>query len=114
MKRRLAREIVTLYHSREAALKAEAEFDRVFVDKETPDEMDTFAAASSPVQIVQLLYDAGLASSKGEARRLVNQGAVRVDGKKITDINYRLEVLQERVLKVGKRRFLRVQVESGR
>lgn len=114
LKRRLAREIVTLYHSAEAAAVAEAEFDRVFVERETPSEMETFYVSSSPVPILQLLYDSGLASSKGEARRLVMQGGVSVDGTRITDITHRVDVDRERIVKVGKRRFLKVRVESAR
>ncbi|MFQ6615540.1 MAG: tyrosine--tRNA ligase [Fidelibacterota bacterium] len=113
LKRRLAREIVALYHSREAALEAESKFDRIFVNKEAPEEMKTFPVPSSPVSIVQLLFDSGLASSKGEARRLVTQGAVRVDGEKVTDTAHRLEVDTERILKVGKRRFLRVRLKPS-
>lgn len=114
LKRRLAREIVTLYHSRDAASKAEAEFDRIFVDKETPEDMDTYWVESSPVPIVQLLYESGLASSKGEARRLVTQGAVRVDGMKVTDITHRLRIDRERIVKVGKRKFVKIRSSPTR
>ncbi|MFQ6674213.1 MAG: tyrosine--tRNA ligase [Fidelibacterota bacterium] len=108
LKRRLAREIVRLYHSEESALEAEREFDRVFVAKEVPEEVESFSVDSSPVNIVQLLFDAGLVSSRREARRLIDQGAVRVDGERVTDISFKLDVKMERILKVGKRRFLKV------
>lgn len=110
LKRRLAREIVALYHSREGAAEAEREFDRVFVQKTVPDKVKRRHVGKSPIGIVQLLLDAGLVNSKSEARRLVKQGAVRVDGERITDITTKLEVDRERVLKVGKRRFLKVSV----
>lgn len=110
LKRKLAREIVTLYHSEEAALQAEREFDRIFIEKGIPEELESYKVTSSPVNIVQLLYDARLVLSKRDGRRLVKQGAVKVDGEKITDITANLQIENERVLKVGKRRFLKVYV----
>jgi len=110
MKRQLAREIVSLYHSRSIALEAENEFDRIFIKKEIPEEVKKFKIKTSPINIIQLLYDAGLISSKREGRRLIEQGAVKVDGEVITDITVELNIKDERILKVGKRRFLRVYI----
>lgn len=108
LKRRLAREIVAIYHSEEAAMEAEREFDRVFVEKMVPEEMDSFRTGKSPLSIVELLFDSGLVTSRREARRLIEQGAVRIDGKQVMNITTEVNVDTERILKVGKRRFLKV------
>jgi tyrosyl-tRNA synthetase len=110
-KRRLARTLVALYHSAEDAEHAEREFDRMFKDREAPDEMSEFvlpAASATSVGIVQLLTDAGLVPSKSEARRMIDAGAVSVDGAKVTDHNAFVSVAQAVVVRVGKRGFRRV------
>ncbi|MCH7733514.1 MAG: tyrosine--tRNA ligase [Candidatus Marinimicrobia bacterium] len=108
LKRKLARAIVSLYHTKEAAIEAEKHFDQLFIHKGLPDEIDTYKPSSNPVQILNLMVDSGLVTSKREARRLIEQGAVKINGEKITDINFVLLIDQEVVLKVGKRRFLKV------
>ncbi len=105
-KMKLAWEIVDAFHGREAADAAEAYFRRVFQERELPEEMPTWELRG-PVNIVDLIFEAGLARSKSEARRLIQQGAVRLDGERVTDIEQVVEP-REAVLKVGKRRFLRV------
>jgi tyrosyl-tRNA synthetase len=110
IKRSLARKIVSMYHSEEDAGAAEEEFDRIFVKKDVPDEIETFsyAAPNGTVGIVQLLLDAKLVDSKGEARRLIEQGGVSVDGMKIADINASVQLLRPVIVKVGRRRFLKI------
>jgi len=110
MKRRLARELVTLYHSREAARLAEEEFDRIFVKKDLPDELPecTVSAEGGTIGIIKLLTEAGLVSSNSEARRMVDQGAVSVDGSRIVDPNALINLERSAIVKVGKRRFARV------
>ena len=61
-----------------------------------------------PTNIVDIIFDAGLARSKSEARRLVQQGAVKLDGERVTSIEAEIKVEDEQVLQVGKRRFLRL------
>jgi tyrosyl-tRNA synthetase len=109
-KRRLARELVALYHSREAARLAEEEFDRIFVKKDLPDEIPDVKvpADGGTIGIVKLLTEAGLVSSNSEARRMVDQGAVSVDGNKIADPNALVNLDRSAIVKVGKRRFARV------
>jgi tyrosyl-tRNA synthetase len=109
-KRRLARELVALYHSREAARLAEEEFDRIFVKKDLPDEIPekTVSAEGGTIGIIKLLTEAGLVSSNSEARRMVDQGAVSVDGSKVVDPNALVDLERSAVVKVGKRRFARV------
>ena len=110
VKRRLARTLVSMYHSEEGARAAEDEFDRIFVKKDIPDEVEEYIypAAAEHIGILQLLVETKLAASKGEARRLIDQGGVTMDGVKIDDINASVELERPVILKVGRRRFLRV------
>ena len=108
LKRQLSREIVSLYHGEESALEAEAEFDRIFIESDVPDEMDEWTAGAVEVLILSMMCDSGLVSSKREARRLIEQGAVTIDGEKVSDITTNVNVSSSVVLKVGKRRFIRV------
>ncbi len=107
IKRTLARTFVQMYHSQEAATAAEEEFDRIFVEKSIPDDIEEFTI-STPMTITALMAEAKLAASKGEARRLVDQGGVSIDGERVTDPNAFLPDKSEFILKVGKRRFLKV------
>ena len=108
MKRQLAREIVTIYHSPEAAKAAESNFDRIFVEGDEPEEMDEYIVEKSPVVVLNVIHDAGLVSSKREGRRLIEQGGVKIDGEKIRDINSEIVVDKPRILRVGKRKFLKL------
>lgn len=110
LKRQLARTFVEMYHNEKAAQKAEEEFDRIFVQKDVPDIVEEFRlkAGNGIRNLIGLLTVANLAGSKSEARRLIEQGGVSIDGEKITDFNAPLPPKKEFVLKVGKRRFLRV------
>lgn len=110
LKRRLARSLVTLYHNSETAQKAEEEFDRIFVAKTLPDEVEEFKLkpGNGVSSIALLLTATHLATSKSEARRLVEQGGVSIDGERISDVNAPIPRKKEFVLKVGKRRFLKV------
>lgn len=104
----LAKLIITDFHSNNAANEAEEAFTRQFVQKEIPDEIDETWVASGSHQLAQLLADTGLAASKGEARRLIDQGGVKLNGEKVS-ANNDVEVNSEGVLiQVGKRKFLRV------
>ncbi len=110
LKRKLARTLVTLYHDAKTADKAEGEFDRIFKDKSLPDEIEEFRLTSQngTLNVVGLMTAAKLADSKSEARRLVEQGGVSIDGEKVSDANASLPSKKQFVLKVGKRKFLKV------
>ncbi len=110
LKRRLARELVTLYYNEEAARKAEEEFDKIFVEKEVPEDIDSFTihAENGRIPIIELLTVTKLASSNSDARRLIQQGGVSVDGVRVTTLDFSVSLEKERILKVGKRRFLRI------
>ncbi len=110
MKRRLAREIVAMYHDEDAARKAEAEFDRIFVKKDMPRDIPecTVTADGGKVGILQLLTETHLVASKSEARRLIDQGGVSIDGVRVTDQNAVIPIPSSIVLRVGKLKFMRV------
>jgi tyrosyl-tRNA synthetase len=107
VKRALGREIVTLYYDKDKAFEAEKYFERVIVNKSEPEEIEEITLKSSK-SLLDIISTAGLTKSKGEARRMVNQGAVRIDGEKVTDINLIVDKGSNFVIKVGKRRFIKI------
>jgi tyrosyl-tRNA synthetase len=110
-KRRMAREVVTLYHGADAAAAAEARFDAVFRHGELPDNVATHPLpAGDPVHLPALLVAAGLAVSTSAARRDLGAGAVRADGVALSADSFDLprDQLLGRVLSVGKRRAVRL------
>lgn len=105
----LAKLIIKDFHSQTDADAAEDEFNRRFVQKEMPDEIDQKEIAAGEHNLAQLLADTGLATSKGEARRLIEQGGVKVNGEKALAANAEIAIDGDGVvLQVGKRKFLRV------
>jgi tyrosyl-tRNA synthetase len=111
LKRRLAKEIIGIYHDTDAAASAEKHFDKLHKKKEIPDDIPEFQPqtdAEGKAWIVDLLTGSDLASSNSEARRLVKQGGVRIDGKKVNDFNLNVPINEEFVLQVGKRKFVRI------
>ncbi|MGH2575791.1 MAG: tyrosine--tRNA ligase [Ignavibacteria bacterium] len=111
LKVKLAYELVKKYYDEESAEAAEDEFETIFVKKEIPDDIKEFNISNkNHINIIDLLIMTKLVESKGEARRLIQQGGVTIDGKKVLD---QLEVLsldKDLVLKVGKRKFLKIKV----
>jgi tyrosyl-tRNA synthetase len=108
-KRRLARELVSLYHSAEAARLAEEEFDRVFSKKETPDRVPEYRLPTpEEMPLAKLIVEAGGAKTNSEARRLIEGGGVQLDGRKAGDPMMRVRIEQPMLLKVGKRFFVRL------
>ena len=106
LKKRLGREIIAQLYDSNAAQNAEEAFVRVVQNKEAPDEIPEFRITGGIVSIPQVMLDAGLVKSKGEASRLITQGGVELDGVKVEAPN--CEVKNGAVLKVGKRRFVRL------
>jgi len=107
----LGKEIVARYHSKEDAQKAAEEFDRVFREKSLPDEVALHKVDwddSGEIWLPKALCDAGLVSSSSEGRRMVRQGAVSVDNRKVTDDKFNLKKGGEKLVKVGKRKFVRL------
>lgn len=107
VKRALGRALVELYHGKDAAHQAEQHFDQVIVNKDAPEDMDEIILSKN-WSIIDIIADNGMTKSKGEARRMMKQGAVRIDNEKVTDIDLVISKGNEIVIKVGKRRFLRV------
>jgi tyrosyl-tRNA synthetase len=107
VKRELGRAIVKLYHGADEAQAAEQHFDKVIVQKGIPDEIDEVELKSDQL-LVDIITNAGLTKSKGEARRLIKQNAVKLDSAVCKDIDQKLHAGKESVIKVGKRRFLKV------
>ena len=107
VKRELARAVVELYYDAETASQAEQHFNTIVVGKGTPDDIPEFSLNEEDL-IVNVIFDAGILQSKGEARRMIKQGAVKLDGESITDIQATITPSGEQILKVGKRRFLKV------
>jgi tyrosyl-tRNA synthetase len=114
-KRWLAEEVAARYHGREAAVAAREAFDRVHREREVPAELETVALKAEPdgtLWIAYVLQRSGLSGSTSEARRLVEQGGVRVDGETVADPGCHLPP-GSYVVQRGKRTFLRVRVEAS-
>lgn len=110
-KRRLAKEIITLYHNSKDALLSEREFDNVFSRRNLPNDIQTYKGShlEKKLWICKLLSVTGLAVSNSEARRLVKSGAVTIDGEKMLDENVQIEIKDGMIIQVGKRRFLKIE-----
>ena len=106
----LARRIITDFHSKAAADEAQLHFDAVIRKKEVPDEMPEHRGGVEPILLSRLLADVQLAASRNEARRLIQQGAVSIDGERVSE-DREISGPGDFVLKVGKRRFLKVSLQ---
>jgi len=106
-KKKLAWEIVSIFDGDEAADKAAAHFERVHQQRKLPEDMLSITL-DGPTNVVDIIHGAGLARSKSDARRLVQQGAVKLDGERMTSIQAEITVEGEKILQVGKRHFLRL------
>lgn len=107
---RLGKTIVAQFYDDEAAQGAAAHFDKVFKQKEIPNDMPVVSLTSEPVMAAKLLVVCQLVASGGEGKRMVKQGGVSVDGRKITDPSEEITPQQGMVVQVGKRRFARLSV----
>ena len=86
---------------------AESEFDALFIAKDEPDDMPAYKLSVSE-KLVLVMVENDMVSSKGEGRRLISQGGVRINKEKVENIHLTLEPGEELVIKVGKRKFLRI------
>ena len=106
---KLAYEIVARYHSADLAEKAKSEFNNVFRNKKIPEDIPVAKAwGAGPRGICKVLTENSLTASSSEARRLIQQGAVTIDGEKIKDVKHELSGDREHLIKVGKKRFLKI------
>lgn len=113
LKRKLARTLVRMYHDEQSANGAEEEFDRIFIKKEIPDEIPEFNFENTEeINIVELVTLVKFAESKSEAKRLVLQGGVQFNGEKISDMNSAVQIANDSILKVGKRKFIKLKTKN--
>ncbi|MBI2205868.1 MAG: tyrosine--tRNA ligase [Candidatus Rokubacteria bacterium] len=113
-KKRLAHAITAMYHGESSATDAQAHFERVFQKREDPDAIEEVSITLGQVggsreraQLVRVLVATGYVTSHGEARRMIQQGAVDVDGQRVSDVNASI-VAGSHLVRVGKRQFKRV------
>ncbi|MBQ7257887.1 MAG: tyrosine--tRNA ligase [Abditibacteriota bacterium] len=108
LKKRLAREIITIYHSEEAAKEAQAEFEKVFSQRDVPTDIAEIKVEEDKLTLLTLMQKAGWGMSNSDMRRLIKDGAVSVDGDKVTDFQKEITIKPEGiVLKAGKRKFVK-------
>lgn len=112
-KREVARRVVALYRGDAAAAAAEASFDKQFKDHQVPDDIPLVAlpeqVEAGTAYLPAVLASLGLAATRSEARRLISQGGVRLDGEVVTEESIPVDEVKGHVLQVGKRRFVRVE-----
>ena len=106
MKRELACKIIEFYHSEKDSKKAMENFDKIFIKKTIPDNIEEYKIVE-PEKLLDILTKNNMVVSNGEAKRLIKQGAIKIDDIKVTDINFMLQV-QEQIVKCGKRKFLKI------
>lgn len=115
VKRDLAKSIVAAYYDQAAAEEAEVAFDRLFKQHDIPEDIPEFSADLTPneeglVYVAKLISDAGLTNSTGDARRMIDQGGVKINGEALAPKSYNVapELLSDAVIQVGKRKFVRL------
>ncbi len=109
-KAKLAREIVAIYHGKRSADKAEEEFNKIFRDKKKPTDIPKMKLEIGNWKLVDLLYELKMVSSKGEARRLIQQGGVRIDDVVQKDFEKEIEIKNGMIVQIGKRRFVKIKI----
>lgn len=108
---KLSYEIVKVYYGDKAAENAEGQFERVFVQGQLPEKIPTVALKKGNYNLVELLVKISLTGSKNEAKRLINEGAVRVDDKIIKDYKEKIDIISNIVIRVGKRKFVKIEIK---
>ncbi len=108
LKANLAKLIIKDFHSEQAAKEAEEEFNRLFVRKELPEQMQEFELPAGRYEVSDLLFQTNLAASKKEAKRLIEQGGVKICGERVSNVKAEIELNGELVIQVGKRKFMKV------
>lgn len=108
LKANLAKLIIKDFHSEQAAKEAEEEFNRLFVRKELPEQMQEFELPAGKYEVSDLLFQTNLVASKKEAKRLIEQGGVKISGERVSNVKAEIELNGELVIQVGKRKFMKV------
>ncbi len=107
-KAKLAREIITIYHGKDEAEKAEEEFNKIFRDKQKPSDIKSYKLQVTSYKLIDLLIELKMASSKSEAKRLIQQGGVKIDVVVQKDWNKIIEIKNGMIAQVGKRKFVKI------
>lgn len=107
-KRKLGYELVKNYYDEETAERTIEEFDTIFIKGGLPDDIPEITLSEDSKKLIDLMTENNMTESKTSARKLIEQGAVTIDGAKVTDVNLLTEVKDGMILKVGKRKFLKV------
>jgi tyrosyl-tRNA synthetase len=116
LKKELGETLVDMYHKKGSGKSVREEFERVFSKKQLPDEIPTITVEDlnklgfdpKKIYLIHLIAKNKMANSNSEARKLIQSGGVSINNEKISDINYEFELVEEIILKVGKRRFLKI------
>ena len=110
VKAKLAKEIISIYYSEKEAEKAEEEFNKIFKEKGKPTEIPICKLLNKEYDILDLLIETKLVLSKGEAKRLIEQDGVKIDNQKITDWQKEINIKDNMIIQVGKRKFVKIKV----
>ena len=108
LKRKLAREVISIYYDENTASRAEQHFINVFVKKVAPDDIEVVKIKET-VKLLDFLLDKGLIASKGEGKRLIKQSGIKVNDSPIDEISFEIKANESLTIKVGKRKFIRVE-----
>ena len=107
LKRKLAREIVSIYYNNKFASLAENNFDKIFIKKTIPENIPEIIVKEN-IKIVDLISNSKLVNSKSEIRRLIKQGGIKVDDTQVLDIHYEVNPKINKIIKIGKRKFIKI------
>ena len=108
LKMKLAKEIITLYHDRTAAVEAEKEFIEIFSKKGLPDDIEVKKLKKAKWNILDLIGEIGLSPSRNETKRLIQGGGIKIDGEKVKSQDEEIDISKEKLIQVGKRKFIKV------
>jgi tyrosyl-tRNA synthetase len=112
LKMELAQKVVSIYHDKKTAEEAQKEFLKVFSKNKEPDNINEMKIGKGEeIWIVELLEKAGFVKSRGEARRLIKNGALKIDGEKMTDFKLNISFEKDTVIRLGKLRFVKIKPE---
>jgi tyrosyl-tRNA synthetase len=106
----LAKTVITQFHDEAAGEAAAAHFDKVFKQKELPDEIPEFEFSGTSISVKEALLACKLVGTGGEAKRMVKQGGVRINGKRSDDANGQISPVDGMILQVGKRKFAQIKI----
>ena len=107
LKRKLARDIIKIYYNEKFASQAEINFDKIFIKKDIPDDIPIYKISMSE-KIVDVIHNSNLVNSKSEIKRLIKQGAVKINEETVSDIQLTIDSTKEVVVKIGKRKFIKI------